>query len=86
MGEANTGMLPTTALSALSEDHCIAISSVPTPGSPGMPEVNVASKMKEFPPVFPMAFEMDRAVPPPVSPGFFQMYLDTGPDVGESPQ
>jgi hypothetical protein len=55
------------------------------PGSPGIPAVKVASKMNEFPVIERTAFDVERVGPdPPESSGFFQIYPDTGPEVGES--
>ena len=68
---------------------------VPAPGNPGIPGgsageadvPNEQSNINELPVVEPTASEVVRAEPdPPESPEFFQIYADTGPDVGESPQ
>ena len=62
-----------TADSADIENHCIETLSLPIPGRPGKPAAKVASKMKEFPVAVPFAFPVERLIPPPVSPGFFQI-------------
>ena len=94
IGEGNTGASPTTALSGEIENHSIGTLGEPIPGRPGIPagcggtalEPKDASKMNEFPVVLPAAFDVERGMPPPVSPGFFQMYEPVGPEMGESPQ
>ena len=101
IGEANTGRLPDTTLSGVSCAHSIATvtSLIPVimsvPGKPGIPvscggtaaAPKDASKINEFPVVFPTAVEIDRGTPlPPGSSGFLQIYSDTPPVVGESPQ
>src|SRR5208337_4683050 len=100
MGAAKTALLPTATDSGLRSVHSIGFKStfvlleISLPGSPGIPaarggtqaEPKDASKINEFPVVEPTASEVERVGPePPESPGFFQMYDATGPDVGESP-
>ena len=90
IGAAKTGFVPIAVLCGLSMVHSIGRSAVPTPGSSGIPDTNVASKINEFPVVEPIASEMDLVGPePPLSSGFFQIYEPSGafgPRLGESPQ
>ena len=73
-GAANTGVDPTATLSGLRSVQSIGRVGDPIPGNAGIPAVNVASKMNEFPVVFPTASETERVGPePPGSSGFFQM-------------
>jgi hypothetical protein len=87
IGAAKTGLDPTFTLSEFKVAHSIGAEGEPIPGDPGIPEENVASNIKEFPVVLPIASELERVGPePPGSSGFFQIYPEVGPLVGESPQ
>jgi hypothetical protein len=94
IGAAKTALLPDATLSGVRTVHSIGTVGLPTPASPGIPAgsggvaalPNEQSKINEFPDVLPSASEVERVGPePPGSSGFFQIYAETGPDVGESP-
>jgi hypothetical protein len=93
IGAEKRGFDPMSTDSGLKSVHSIGTAGDPMPGSPGIPagrigiadDPNEQSNINEFPLVVFTAFDVERAGPePPGSSGFFHMYAEVGPDVGES--